>query len=67
MLSLILQLAGSAGVNFRGAALNGALLKAVEDVVLQTEASGGVVPVIFAVRLDLSLLIVRNDALNRTG
>ena len=67
MLSLILQLAGSAGVNFRGAALNGALVKAVEDAVLLTEAPGEVVPVIFAVRLDLSPLIVINAALNRTG
>ena len=65
MLSLILQLAGSAGVNFRGAAL----VKAVEDAVLLTEAFEEVVPVIFAIRLDLSPLIVRNaenTALNHT-
>ena len=62
MSSLILQLEGSAGVNFRGAALSGALVKAVEDAVFE-EA----VPVIFAVRLDLSPVIVRNAALNRTG
>ena len=47
--------------------MNGVLVKAVEDAVLLTEASGEVVPVIFAVRLDLSPLIVRNAALNRTG
>ena len=67
MLSLILQLAGSAGVSFRGVALNGALVKAVEDAVLLTEAFEEAVPVIFAVRLDLSPVIVRNAALNRTG
>ena len=69
MSSLILQLEGSAGVNFRGAALNGALVKAVEDTVLLTEAFEEVVPVIFAIRLDLSPLIVRNaenTALNHT-
>ena len=63
MSSLILQLEGSAGVNFRGAAL----VKAVEDAVLLTEAFEEAVPVIFAVRLDLSPVIVRNAALNRTG
>ena len=68
MSSLILQLEGSAGVNFRGAALSGALVKAVEDTVLLAEAFEEV-PVIFAVRLDLSPLIVRNaenTALNHT-
>ena len=67
MSSLILQLEGSAGVNFRGAALSGALVKAAEDTVLLAEAFEEVVPVIFAIRLDLSPLIVRNAALNRNG
>ena len=40
-------------------------MKAVEDAVLLTEAFEEAVPVIFAVRLDLSP--VRNAALNRTG
>ena len=57
MSSLILQLEGSAGVNFRGAALSGALVKAVEDAVLLTQAFEEVVPVIFAIRLDLSEML----------
>ena len=42
-------------------------MKAVEDAVLLTEAFEEAVPIIFAVRLDLSPVIVRNAALNRTG
>ena len=49
--------------------MSGALVKAVEDAVLLTEAFEEVVPVIFAIRLDLSPLIMRNaenTALNHT-